>query len=86
MAASWYKIFNLPEFLATGILSRTLVLEIETLGPQTFEVFKGNYVSVLYADAFLPIDFLEQNPYAQGSYAIYKDDADDVWIGIEDDA
>lgn len=85
MSVNWYKLFNVTEFLAEGLVSRTLVLELEGIGTQTFEIFRGNYVSVLYADTFLPIELLDQNPYAREGYAVYKDTADDVWIGIEAD-
>jgi hypothetical protein len=85
MAASWYKIFNLAEFNASGLVSQTLLLNLPDRGQQTFEIFKGNEVNLVYADAFLPVDFLGMNPYVQGDYAVYRDDADDVWLGIQED-
>lgn len=83
MAAEWYKLFNLADFLATGLVSRTLIFDLEGRGPTTFEVFRGNEVSVAYDDAFLPVSFLDQNPYAQPGYAVYLDSSDDVWFGFE---
>ncbi len=86
MSAKWYNIFNLAEFLAEDLVSRTLIVELESIGSQTFEIFRGSQVSVAYGGAFLPVSFLGRNPYTytDGGYAIYKDEADDVWIGIED--
>lgn len=85
MSASWYKLFNLADFLAESLVSRTLVETLNDRGEQTFEIFRGNYVSVQYADAFLPINFLDRNPYVQGNYAVWRDGNDDIWFGFQED-
>lgn len=85
MAARWYKLFNVAEFLTESLDSRTLVLDLPDRGEETFEIFRGNYVSVAYDDGFLPIEFLDRNPYVQGSYAVYRDEADDIWFGFGED-
>lgn len=84
MAAKWYKLFNVTEFLAEELVARTLVVDLTGRGVETFEIFSGNEVSVQYDDAFLPVNFLEQNPYIQGEYAVYKDAADDIWFGFNE--
>lgn len=86
MTYDWYKIFNLTEFLATGLVARSLVLELDGRGSTTFEIFRGNEVGVQFDDAFLPVSFLEQNPYVQGTYAVYLDATDNVWFGFEVEA
>lgn len=83
MIFDWYKLFSLSDFLATGLVSRTLLLQLESRGTEIFEIFRGNEVSIGYADVFLPINFLENNPYVRDSYAVYKDANDDIWFGFE---
>lgn len=83
MAYDWYKLFNKSEFEAENIPARTLLVQLDDRGVETFEIFRGNYVAVMYGDAFLPINFLDQNPYAQNGYAVYRDPNDDVWFGFE---
>ena len=83
MTYDWYKIFALPEFLDSGLVAKTLSLVLESRGRQQFEIFRGNCVSVQHADAFLPIDFLDRNPYIRDTYAVYRDQNDDVWFGFE---
>lgn len=85
MSARWYKIFNDAEFIADSVPSRTLVLPLEDRGTETFEIFRGKYTSVNYDDVFLPVNFLEQNPYVSGDYAVYKDAEDYVWFGFAKD-
>ncbi len=85
MAANWFNIFNKTEFLAESLVSRTLIVNLAGVGQATFEIFSGNYVSVLYDDVFLPVGFLDTNPYMRDGYAVYEDDAGDVWFGIEDE-
>jgi hypothetical protein len=81
----WYKIFNMTDFVATGLVQRSFVVNLEKRGVQTFVVSNGNTVSVYYADAFLPVAFLNRNPYVQGLYAVYKDPDNNVWFGFQKD-
>lgn len=83
MIYDWFKLFSLPEFLATGLISRQLLVHLEGVGVVTILVSLGNTVSLYYEDAFLPVNFLGNNPYSQGQYAVYLDENDDVWFGIE---
>ncbi len=84
MAANWYNIFNKTDFIAESLVSRTLNVMLTGIGQVTIEVFRGAYVSVLYDDVFLPVQFLDVNPYERDGYAVYEDAAGDVWLGIED--
>lgn len=79
----WYKLFNLTEWLATGLVQRSLKIDLEALGEKTFLVTQGNTTAVLFEDKFLPVEFLGQNPYVIEDVAIYKNGADDVFIGFE---
>jgi hypothetical protein len=82
----WYKIFNLPDFVATGLVQRSFVMNLEGRGIQTFVVSQGNEVSIYYDDAFLPVNFLGRNLFVQGLYAVYKDpDTNNVWFGFQND-
>lgn len=83
MTYDWYKLFNKVQFEADEVPSRTLTLPLEGRGNVTFEIFKGNYLSILYDGMFLPVQFQGQNPYPLGSYAVYKDGNDDIWFGFE---
>lgn len=83
MNYEWYKLFNKVDFEAEALVSRTLLVQLEDRGRQTFEIFRGNLVGVVYDDAFLPVGLLNQNPYAQEGYAIYLDANNDVWFGFE---
>ncbi len=85
MSANWYKIFNSTDFLAESLVSRTLVVDLEARGQETFEIFNGNFLSVAYDDTLLPINFLDQNPYVRDSYAVYEDASNDVWFGFSGD-
>lgn len=82
MVYDWYQLFNLTEFVATGLVQRTLVLNLESRGIQTFLLSSGNVVSISYDDGFLPVGFLGRNPYTQGQYAVYKDLDNNVWFGF----
>ncbi len=81
----WYNIFSYTDFVDSGLVAQTLLLELEDLGRKSFYITKGNTVAVSYDDAFLPVNLLEQNPYAQNGYAVYLDADDEVWFGFEVD-
>lgn len=85
MIFDWYKIFNLTEFEALGLVSREYTLDFEDLGEQTVLVTKGNTVGLLYNTFFLSIDLNSENPFYFDGYAVYKDDNNDIYLGIEVD-
>ncbi len=83
MIYSWYKIFNLTEFEALGLVSKNYTLDFEDLGQKEILVTKGNLVSILYADVFLPIGLSDENPVERDDHAVYLDDTtQDVYLGI----
>ncbi len=83
MTFDWYKIFNLTEFEALDLVSKAYILNLEGLGEQTVMVFKGNEVSIQYDDVTLPIQLHDENPFVFDGYAVYIDENDDVFLGVE---
>lgn len=83
MIFDWYKLFSMDEFLETGLTSRELIRVLETIGRTTVLISRGNVVSLTYNEVFLPINFLEANPYVDSGYASYIDGENNVWLGIE---
>lgn len=86
MIFNWFKVFNLTEFLATGLVSKTYLLILEGVGQKDVLVTYGNEISIVYEDVLLPVQFQGDNPFTRigdnGTYAVYKDAAEDVWLGI----
>lgn len=85
MTFDWFELFNLTEFNNLGLVSRELEVELEGIGPKTIRITKGNYTSIMYDDVFLPINMNDANPFVFEGYAVYVDDNDDVFLGIEID-
>lgn len=83
MIFDWYKIFNLQDFLDLDLVSRTYTVSLEGIGQKDILVTKGNSVSVIYEDVLLPINFADKNPYVRDTFAVYKDDDDNVYVGVE---
>lgn len=87
MTFDWYQIFNLNEFLATGLVSRTYTFVLEGRGQKDVLVTQGNETSIVYEDVLLPVLFNDDNPFVRegddGTYAVYKDSNDNVWLGFE---
>ncbi len=83
MRFDWFKLFNLTEWIATGLVAQSLTVNLEGKGRTTFEITQGNTTGIRLASAevFLPVAFLENNPYIQDGYAVYLDDANDVYFG-----
>lgn len=82
MIYDWYKIFSLTDFVATGLVARTLVVLLETRGRTTFNLFVGENVCVLYDDAFIPVPAVGVTA-PQEEYALYTDADNNVWFGFE---
>jgi hypothetical protein len=87
MIFDWYLIFNLTEFLALNLVSRTISVQIEGIGEKDVLITRGNEVSLVFQDVILPVGFHEQNLFTQeGSektYGVFKDDDENVYLGIE---
>jgi hypothetical protein len=79
----WYKLFSLPEFLATGLVSRTLTVFLEDRGAKEILITKGNTIGVTYEGVFLPVGFAGRNPFERDSLAVFEDFEQNIWLGIE---
>ena len=86
MNYQWFLIFNLTEFLATNLVSRTVKAVLEGIGQKDILITRGNEVSMIYEDVLLPIGFNTDNPYLRegedNTYAVYKDASQNVWLGV----
>ncbi len=83
MIYDWYKLFNLTEFNSENLTSKKIIADLESRGENEFLITKGNEVSVLFEGYFLPVNFLNENPFSASAYAVYLDDNNDVWFGFE---
>lgn len=83
MTYNWYLVFNLAEFIEEDLPSTTVTLDLEDIGQKDILITRGNMYSVVYEDVMLPIDFNGENPYSFSPYAVFRDENDDVWLGIE---
>jgi hypothetical protein len=87
MIFNWYKIFNLADFLALGLVSKSYTVTLEDVGDEDFLVVKANMNSVVFRDVLLPIQFNGDNPTVRegddGTYAVYVKPNQDVYVGIE---
>jgi hypothetical protein len=77
-----YKIFNLLEFEALELVSKTYNLVLEDVGEVGVLVTKGNLVSITYEGVFLSLNLNEKNPFEFEGFAIFIDENDDVYLGI----
>lgn len=86
MIYNWFKIFNLTEFEALGLVQKTYTVELEDIGEKDILVTKGNLVSILYEGTFLSIGVTADNPFEFEDLAIYLDVNNDVWLGVLDES
>ena len=87
MIFNWYLLFNLDEFNALDLVSKVYTVVLEGIGEKSILVTKGNEVSIVYEDVFLPIEFNSQNPFTREgdddiTYAVYKDTDSNIYLGI----
>ncbi len=83
MIRDWFKIFNLTDFTATGLISRTYTLVLEGIGQKDILVTKGELTGITYEGVFLGINLNNRNPFGRDGYAVYLDANNDVWLGID---
>ncbi len=85
MIYDWYLIFNLTEFLATGLVSKEYELFLEGLGLKTILVTKGNYTGMTIDGNYLALNMSDKSPFEFNGLAIYKDEDENVFYGILND-
>jgi len=86
MIFDWYKIINKTEFEAADLVSKEVEVFLEGVGIRTILVTKANLISLLYDGVFLSLGLTEDNPFIFDGHAVYLDDNDDIWLGIQTDA
>lgn len=82
MEFDWYRIFSYDDFTSSGLVQQTIEPLLDERGLVTILITRGNTIGVQIDDVFLPIEFLDNNPYVREGYAVYRD-GDDVWLGFE---
>lgn len=82
MIYDWYKIFNLTEFLALGLVSRTYTLNLEGIGQKDILATLGKTTAITYEDVILSVNLNSKNPFEFGGYAVYLSESQDVYLGI----
>lgn len=83
MIYTWYFIFNLTDFEATELVSRTFDVILDGRGEAEFLVTKGNGVGITHDGIFLMIDLEGKNPFEFDGRAVYVDANQNVWWGFE---
>jgi hypothetical protein len=79
----WYEIFDANEFQASETPSRSLNVFLEGVGFEEVLITKGGFQSVTFRGVFLPVTFLNRNPYEREGYAVYKNEDEKVFLGIK---
>lgn len=78
----WYRIFNIPEFEAFGLVSKTYTFNMDVVGEKDILVTKGNLIGLTYDDVYLAV-CLGLNPLEMDDFAAYVDSNQDVYLGIK---
>lgn len=83
MSFDYYFIFNLDEFLALGLVSKTYTLDLEGVGTETFLAVHGSFNSLVFRDVLLPLDSGAQvRPGIDGTYTAVVNQSRNVYLGI----
>lgn len=83
MIWDWYRLFNRADFLATGLPSYEVQVELVGIGIRNILITQGIATSITVDDTMLTIDLNDRNPFRYGSRAVFIDENDDVWLGVE---
>lgn len=79
---NWFRLFNLDEFLATGLVSKEIDVVLGTFGLKTILITQGVTTSITYDDTLLSIGMNDRNPFRYDQVAVFLDLNRDVWLGI----
>ncbi len=82
MTFNEYKIINLDDFVASGLVSKEVELVLDGIGLRTIMVTQGRLVSLVYEDVILSIGITEKNPFIFGEHEVWVDENNDVWLGF----
>ena len=78
----WFKIFNLNDFIASGLFSRTYSLELEGVGLRDVLVTNGKTIGLTYEDVFLSLNLNAKNPFVFEGMATYVAESQNVYLGF----
>lgn len=83
MIFNWFLVFNLTEFLATQLVSKTYQLELEGIGIKDILATNGKTISVTYEAVMLSINLNGKNPFIFEGHAVFLDNAtQNVYLGL----
>lgn len=83
MVYTWFKIFNITEFNALDLISKTYTFILDGVGQKDVLVTKGVTYGMTYEGVFLSLNMIDRNPFEFEGYAIYVDADQNVYLGIE---
>jgi hypothetical protein len=83
MTYTWFKIFNITEFDALNLISKTYTFILDGVGKKDILVTKGVTYGMTYEGVFLSLNMIDRNPFEFEGYAIYVDADQNVYLGIE---
>ena len=83
MIYTWFKIFNITEFDALNLISKTYTFILDGVGQKDILVTKGVTYGMTYEGVFLSLNMIDRNPFEFEGYAIYVDADQNVYLGIE---
>jgi hypothetical protein len=78
----WYQIVNYNDFVDLDLPSQEFEAIFTNIGLKDVLITKGNLVSMLYEGVFLSCELNDQNPFEFDGHAIWRDENDDLWLGI----
>lgn len=82
MTWDWYKVFNKQEFLDLDLVSKNYTIILEGIGQKDILATKGVAVGLTYDGIFLSLELNDKNPFEFESHAVYIDENDDVYLGV----
>lgn len=81
----WYRMVNKDDFESTGLVSRTLTVDLDGIGLKSILITKGNLLGITYEGVFLPVNLNGVNPFYFEGYGVYLRENGDVFLGIMQD-
>lgn len=85
MSYTAYFIFNKNEFEALDLISKTYPINLPVLGQKDVLVTNGNLLAITFEGVFLAVNINDKNPFFKDGYAVFLDEENDVYLGIEDE-
>jgi hypothetical protein len=80
----WFKIFNLNEFEALGLVSKEYVLNLAGIGQKSILVTQGEEISMQFDGVFISMNMNQKNPFYFENLAIQLKDGD-MFLGVSVD-